>query len=407
MPALNAAAVDHPLTLEEAGRRTIIQNPQLDVFQWRTAELAGQRQTASLPPQIALSLEAENVLGNGDFSGVDAAELTLALSSIIELGDKAAGRLAVIDAKTGLMETNRQSAALDLLSEVTRRFLAAQALQARLEVATEARALTSSALQQVRSQVERGAAPKVEQLRAEASQAQAELEYNAVTASLQSSKLDIATLWGGERVDFGHLQGDLFQFPPVAPFEQLYRRVVESPTIRIFGAERRVREAELSLARARSRSDIGWSVGVRRFQDSDDYAMTFGLDIPLSAADRNTGNVQSAVAARNAVDYRQQAGMRALRAQLYRAWHSYQQSSAAALKLRDHVLPILKAALVETGEGYSIGRYRYLDWMDARHALLDTRLAMIDAAKNALLNLALIEQLTGTPAVSSAAEVRH
>lgn len=404
--ALDGAAAESPLTLEEASRRALARHPRLEIFEWRSTELAGQRQSAALAPPTTLSLEAENVLGSGDLNGAEGAELTLALSSVIELGGKAAARVAVVDARMALAGATRQSEALDLLGEVTRRFLAAQALQARLEVAADARELARGALAQVRSQVQRGAAPRVEQLRAEAALAQAELQHTAIAAELQSSRVAIASLWGAEQVDFGPLRGDLFRFAAVEPFEQLYQRAVDSPAIRVLGAERRVRDAELELARTRSRWDIGWSAGVRRFRETGDSALTFGLNLPLFNASRNEGEVQAAAAARSAVDYRRQADLQDLRAQLFRAWQTYRQSSAAALTLRDDVLPLLQATLEETGEAYTMGRYRYLDWVDARRTLLDTRLAMIDAASNALLNLALIEQLTGSAALSPPAASR-
>ena len=88
------------------------------------------------------------------------------------------------------------------------------------------------------------------------------------------------------------------------------------------------------------------------------------------------------------VDYREQAGLLDLRAQLYNAWLSYRQGSAAAVKLRDEVLPALTRALDETQQAYERGRYSYRDWIAAQRDLLDARLAAIDAASSALLHQA-------------------
>lgn len=401
LPGLSSAA-GQSLTLAEAGQRSINQNPQLAVFKWRFSELEAARKTAALRPETSLSLEAENVAGSGDFSGFDSAELTIALSSIIELGGKAAARVTVADARLALAEVRRQTQALDLLGEVTRRFITAQTLQAKLEVATEAQTLAETAHKLVRLRVERGGAPEAEGLRARAVLARAGLRREAIGAELRASKLALATLWGADSIDFNRLGGSLYQFTDPEPFEQLYERVIGSPTIRIYSEERRVRQAELDLARARSRQDIGWSVGVRRFEDTGDSAMTFGISAPLFSQRRNEGDVQAAMAARSMVDYRKQARLLELRAQLYGAWQSYRQGSTAAVKLRDEVLPTLQRALVETQDAYERGRYSYRDWVDAQRDLLDARIAMIDAASSALLNLALIEQLTGTAVVSPA-----
>ncbi|MBN7796463.1 TolC family protein [Parahaliea mediterranea] len=395
LPGLSLAA-DRPLTLAEAGQRTIDQNPRLAVFKWRFGELQARRETAALRPQTALSLEAENVAGSGAQSGFESAELTLALSSVIELGGKATARVAVADARLALAEARRQAQALDLLGEVTRRFITTQALQAKLEVAAEAQALAATSHELVRLRVERGGAPEAEVLRARAEQARAGLRRDAIEAELASEKLALATLWGADAADFDRLRGNLFEFTDPGPFEPLYERVSRSPTIRVFGERRRLRQAELDLARARSRQDIGWSAGVRRFEDSGDTAMTFGISTPLFSRRRSEGEVQAAMAARSMVDYREQADLLELRARLYDAWQGYRQGSAAAVKLRDDVLPALERALEQTREAYQRGRYSYRDWIDAQRDLLDARLTTIDAASNALLNLALMEQLTGT-----------
>ncbi|MCB1679794.1 MAG: TolC family protein [Halioglobus sp.] len=390
------SAAERTLSLAEASRRSIERNPQLEVFKWRFSELEAKRSSAALRPQTSLSLEAENVAGSGDLSGVDSAELTIALSSIIELGGKATARIAVVDARMALAEARRQAQALDLLSEVTRQFITAQALQAKLAVAIDAHALAATTHELVSLRVARAGAPAAEKLRAKASLVRAELRRSAIEAELAAGKLALATLWGADDTDFDRLGGSLFRFTEPGSFAQLYARVVSSPALRIFGAERRVRQAELDLARARSRQDIGWSVGIRRFEESGDAALTFGISAPLFAQSRNAGELQAAAAARSMVDYREQAGLLDLRAQLYNAWLSYRQGSAAAVKLRDEVLPALTRALDETQQAYERGRYSYRDWIAAQRDLLDARLAAIDAASSALLHQALIEQLTGT-----------
>ncbi len=67
----------------------------------------------------------------------------------------------------------------------------------------------------------------------------------------------------------------------VGDFDALFQRAIENPAIEIFASEERLREAELQLAKTQSSTDIGWSVGVRQFQDTDDTALVAGVSIPL------------------------------------------------------------------------------------------------------------------------------
>ena len=111
------------LGLEDAIARTLKNNPQLYQYRFRQQSLIAQRESSSLAPAMNLGLEIENIAGSGEFDGVDSAETTLALSSVIELGAKARSRVAVIDARTDRLVFERQAATLDLLGELTALFI--------------------------------------------------------------------------------------------------------------------------------------------------------------------------------------------------------------------------------------------------------------------------------------------
>ncbi len=393
----NTSASEASLSLAEASRLTIGQHPRLAIFDWRFAALEGERQNAALQPATTLSFDAENILGGGDLSGVESAELTLSLSSVIELGGKAEARLAVIDARMAHAEAARQAEALDLLAEVTRRYLNAQVLQEKVDLSEKAQSLAETAFALTSRRVESGATPQAERLRAQADLAKAALQHRALQSELQSSRMALASLWGAERVEFGRLEGELLAFADPGNFEDLFRRVTDSPAIRMFTAEQRVRQAAVDMQLARSRLDIGWSLGVRQFVETDQAAMVAGISVPLFTASRQEGNIKAAMAQRSQVDYQKRASMLDLRATLYSAWQSYRQNSATALELQGEVLPLLEQALTATRQAYERGAYEYLVWADAQQQLIDTQLAIIDKAGEALLNLALIEQLTGVP----------
>jgi len=58
-------------------------------------------------------------------------------------------------------------------------------------------------------------------------------------------------------------------------------------------------------------------------------------------------------------------------------------------------LPDRREALELTRTAYEQGRYGYVEWVTAQQELLAARRNRVDAATTALLNQALIEQLTG------------
>lgn len=386
---------ENALTLNEAALRTLQNNPQLTVFTWRAKAAESLRVSAAQRPAYMLGLEGENLLGGGDFSGTDQAEYTLALSSTFELGGKRLARDQVAAAQYALIAAERQANALALLGELTQTFIATMTIQEKLHVAWEAVALSEKSLALVKLRVQNGAAPEAEMLRAKAALVRARLEQSALAQRLESGKLRLATLWGSDHADFNRLAGTLFDFSSAPDFEQLFQRVSESPALAVFASEARLREAELQLARSQSTADIAWQVGVRRFSASDDAAFTAGISVPLFSGSRNRGQIQAAAAMRDSLKYQRRSAQLSLRARLFDAWLSHREGVQTVEEIRREVIPALEEALQQTRQAYERGRYSYQDWMVAQRELLDARLALIDAASNALLNQALIEQLTG------------
>ena len=239
--------------------------------------------------------------------------------------------------------------------------------------------------------------PQAEVMRAKAALTRSRIEQSRALSEYESRKIALASLWGDTRLDFQSLEGDLFQFGSSDSFEILYQRVSESPAIQIYASERRVREAEVQLSRSQSESDIRWQVGIRRFEETDDTALTAGLSVPLFSGRRNRGEVQAALAARDEVQYRREDTLLRLHSRLFEAYRQRQQNIEAVEQIRGQMLPDLSDALSQTREAYQKGRYSYVEWTAAQRELLSARQALVDAATMALLNQALIEQLTAQP----------
>lgn len=390
----NAAYADATLTLNEALTRTLTHNPQLYQYRFTKEALNAQRQTRALRPALALELEVENVAGSGSNEGFDSAETTLALSSVIELGGKRQARISYADARINQAEWEQQAATLDVLGELTAIYIESLATQANIRLAEESLGLSQSLLKTVRTRSAQGAAPEAEVMRAQASVARAEIRLAALMEQFERQKVQLARFWGDTTPAFRGLEGSLFEFEENQGFEQLYARVETSPAIEVFASEARIRDAEVTLARAGGRSDLTWRAGITRFEETGDSAFTAGLSIPLFSNKRSSGEVKAALANRNAVDYARQDLLLRLHAQLFEAYSLRKQSIAAAQKTENVVIPALENALKLTREAYENGRYRYLDLIAAQEELLATKQARIDAASTALISQALIEKLT-------------
>lgn len=382
------------LTLDEAVARTLEQHPSLRVFEFRQRVLDGRAVTATLRPALNLDAELENVAGS---NGMDDAEFTVGISSVVELGGKRAARGAVLNAERQLLDANRQIQAMDLLGEVLRRYV-------RVLSATEVAALAESsvrlaldAVNGVEDRVAAGAAPQMELLRAQAALARAQLALQRRRQQLQAERVALAAMWGETSADFSVAGGNLYRPGAMGDFDEYFTRAQQNPLLSRFASESRLQAAQLRLARSDASADMAWALGVRRSRETDSTSLVAGVSIPLWSGERARGEVDAAQAELDGITVRQRSAQLKLHTQLYRAFNSRAQSIAAVHRLQTEIIPALSGALQESERYYLAGRYGYQEWVSAREELLDARRALIDEATAALLAGAEIEQLTAAP----------
>lgn len=396
-----ADQVEHKLTLSSAIKYSIEQNLSLRVFKFRNLALDGQRETANLRPAYEVGFESENFSGTGSFNGSDNGELTVSLSSVIEMGDKRTARVNVVSSNHAQLEAQRQVKVLELLGEVTRRYVDILAAQERVSLAEEGEQLAQNTLSEVTKRAKRGATPEAEVKRAKAAAGQARLTVSSERQQLKYFKIALAALWGEKTPSFSMVGGNLYQFGKDIEFQKLYARVKQNPAIQVFATEERLKEAEVRLAKTQASTDIRWSIGVRQFQETDDTAITAGFSVPLFSSKRSSGSIASARAARDEVFVQKEVTLLKLHTQLFHAYGNRQQAIVTARDLQSNIIPSLEQALKETKKAYQRGRYSYLDYMTARQELITARRTLIDAGSAALRYGADIEQLTAEPLPAS------
>lgn len=398
-PMAQAASGQPEKTLElrDAMQQTLQQHPSLQVFPIRQQQLEAQKKTANLKPAYVAGAEVENVAGTGELSGIKSLETRVTLSSVLELGGKRLSRVDLVEQQSDVVRVERKVKALDLLGQVTRRFINVLNSQERVKLAEIGLELAQTTLTEVDRRVSAAVAPKADLGRAEAAVQQAELTLLAEQRQLEANRMALANLWGSYQPAFDKVSGSLYSFNEAMPFDALFSKAQQNPQIEMFAAETRVRDAEIRLARTQQVADLTWSVGIRRDEGIDDTALVAGISMPLFSRERAQGNIEEALAARNEVTYRRQDLLLQLHTQLYRAYSGRSQAIISIQKLQEQIIPKLNTSLEQTREGYQRGLYSYLDLLTVRQDLLNARRAVIEAATAALTYEAEIEQLTAEP----------
>ncbi len=385
-----------PLSLSGAVRRTLENSPDLAALPFPLRAQAARIDAAGLRPAPEVGVQLENVLGSGSRRWGNAAEATFALSQVIELGGQRQRRVEAAEGSRALLETEQAITQLDVLAEVSRRFIHVAGDQKQLELTALATRLAEKTLAEVQRRVEAARSPVAELHRARISLARAEVEHEHAEHELLTSRRKLAAMWGEkEASDFGAVNADLFRLPEIGDYEVLATQLSSTPDFLRFATEARQRDAELRLAEAKSRANPTVSAGLRLFRDENDAAFVAGVSMPLFARRQAQPAIAEARAQREAVDAERRVAQVKAEASLYELVQELRHGITEAEMLRDRVLPEMEKALAATEYAWQRGRYSYLEWTEAQRERIAVQRALIDAAANAHLFRVEIERLTG------------
>tara|TARA_R110002072_G_scaffold30716_2_gene95709 strand:+ start:231 stop:1646 length:1416 start_codon:yes stop_codon:yes gene_type:complete len=385
------------LTLSRAFTRVLSDNPELAVYPYDIRAAEARALQAGFRPNPQLSLEVENIGGNGDYSGAEAMESTLALSQVIEMGGKRSLRRDVGQWSRQAIERDYELARLDVLSSAASRYLEVAQTQRLLAFARQVVDFTSAAENVAQRRFNAGSASRAELSRARTDLMQAKLAVSNLTVRLGSAKRRLASLWGETSADFGDVEAELFALATTPSFASIEQQLEQAPQLQRFLTLGRLRQAELNLAIARGRQDIEVGAGIRRFEETGDTGLVFSFSMPLGVSNRNQGNISAAREDVKKLDLEEKATRVKIFTELRNAFARLDQARERVTLLREQILPEAQQALTLIQEGYGDGRFSYLELVEARRQLLSFETEAVAAATDFHQTLITLETLTGQP----------
>ncbi len=395
MPA--HASDESSLRFEQTAQKTLAARPEFARFALSLAAFDAKRVQAALKPAFELDLNLENALGTGASAGLKEAELTLSIGSIFEKGNKRMARVEWVDAAQAQLRVEQKIAALDLLAETGRRFVALAIAQESLRFALAAQVQALKTLAAIKPRVAIAQSPKTEQLNSEITLADANLAADNAELALHLARTQLGALWQADTQESAQLSValGLYDLPESSDSATLDRQLEMLPDLNRFASQQRVAQAEIALAKSQATSDWRWSVGVRRLEAANDQAFVGSLSIPLGSAKRSTSLVQEAQI--NAQLAPLDAKVERQRLQALRAAQLVELASARleARAVMTEQLPQAREVLALTRYGWEIGRYSYRDLAAAQAQLLALERRRLLAAERYHLTRIELERLTG------------
>lgn len=382
------------LTLRDVLQLMLQSNPELASFFKEILAFEGTKLQASKFRNPRFAVEAEDI--NSSNSALQRFT-TFRISQLIELGGKRSARMNVASLGQELADKSFEVKRLELIARTANTFIDVLAGQARLRVAEETVQLTQKVVDTAHRRVEAGKAPPIEETRSRVALSTATIELEQAKRELAAARTQLSLLWGSTTPNFGTVLGDLEATVTIPSLEMLEQRIVSNPLAQRSMKNIDHRKAIIELEKSQRIPDVTLEGGMRRYLQTNDTTAVASLSIPIPLFDRNQGNLQEAYQRLSKAIDEQTAVELLLRTELTGAYQALRAAENEIRLLHDEVLPGARSAFDVANRGYELGRFSFLEMLDAQRALFQSRVLYVRALANYQRLINEIERLIAAP----------
>jgi cobalt-zinc-cadmium efflux system outer membrane protein len=354
------------LSLPGAIATAFAQNPELAAARWEIGVAEGDRVQAGLIPNPELSWEVEDTRRNTSTT-------TVLLSQTLELGGKRGARIDLATRGQSAAQIELERRANDLRADVMQAFYAAARAQTGVQLAQASQQLAERGLAVAQGRIRAGKSSPVEATRAEVQLAETRLQVKRAETVRASSYRELATAMGAATPAFERLEVEPLTTDALPPAPPLLAVLNQSAPMRLAEAQIARQEAALGSERAQRIPDLTVSVGSQYAREDRERVNVVGVSMPLPLFNRNQGNVLSASRrADQARDLRNAVELR-LRSQVESALDLWVTASREVEAFNQVILPSAQNAVDTATRGFEMGKFGFLEVLDAQRTLIEAR----------------------------------
>ncbi|MFZ5566816.1 MAG: TolC family protein [Pseudomonadota bacterium] len=377
------------MTLELALQTAFRQNPQLRIAELEVEANKGAVQQAGIIPNPSLGFEQQD-------TGRATRQTTFQLSQPIELGGKRSARMELANSGQEVAMAELAMRRAELRAVTTQAFFEALIAQERVRVAEESLKIVASGTAATARRVTAGKISPTEETRARVAEANVRIELRQAQADRLAALRSLVLVMGSPANSIDQLDGRPETLPIPQGNEAINDRLMKSPVLRRAQGEVRRAQAAYELERARRIPDVTVSLGAVRSQDFGRDQPIIGLSIPLPLFDRNQGAQLQALRRLDAAQVQAEAEEVRLRSEVLQAADQLQARTSEVQALQQEVLPGAQSAYEAASRGFELGKFGFLDVLDAQRTWLLARTQYLNALGEAHRASAELERRLGS-----------
>ncbi|NUN51835.1 MAG: TolC family protein [Planctomycetaceae bacterium] len=161
-------------------------------------------------------------------------------------------------------------------------------------------------------------------------------------------------------------------------------------------AAKRKEAAQRALELERTKRWQDWDLDLLGGRSADaEFILEAGVRIPFPLRDRNQAGIRSAEIRAAQADLQFDAARNELLPRVGEAYDAFMAARDRVAIFRSTILPQATKALEQTREGYRVGKFEYLDLLDAQRTLAEAKVGYTAAVAELNESAATIEELSG------------
>ena len=374
--------------MDQALEAAFSNNPELAAAQWDIGIAQGDLQQAGLMPNPQVSWEAEDTRRNSRTT-------TVLINQQIELGGKRGARVDVASRNQDAVGIEVERKRNVLRADVIQAFSSASTAQQRVLLARQSLELAERGLRVAQGRIKSGKTSPVEGTRAEVQLSEVRLELRRAERDEASALQQLALVMGAPLPVF-LVVGDSSRSMPAVPDPLLLLdRIDRTAELRLAALQIDQREASLELERAQRIPDLTVSVGSQYDALERERVNVVGLSMPIPLFNRNQGNVLAAARRTDqARDLRNASELR-LRTEIQTTLDQWRTANTEVASFNQTILPAAQSAVDTATRGFEMGKFNFLDVLDAQRTLISARTQYIQTITEATNAWVRIERIFG------------
>ena len=388
------AAVPTPttLTLDAAVRLALAHNPTLAIARLELQAMEAAELQAGARPNPELGVLVEDTRSASRTT-------TVQLSQAIELGGKRAARLSVAARGREQAAVALQAKQAELRAAVAQAFFEMLGVQEQLRLTQASLDLASNASSIAGKRLQAGKVAPLEHSKALVAEAGVRAELAQAQSEQRLARQRLSAFWGPGKVAFdraeGHAQGNAERLPALPSDQQVGELMAQAPAIRLAQLDIARHQALTEGERARRVPDLTVTLGAKRDAQLGYTQALMGFSIPLPLLDRKQGHLMQALRREEQAREMLTATTLRLQSEVSQSLETLHLTRKQVQLLRSEVLPAAQFAYDAAVKGYELGKFAFLDVLDAQRTLFQLRQQMLRHTAEAYRAAADIERLLG------------